>query len=73
MKTNINELRGLNDAELSKQLDDLYQEEFNLRFQRASGQVKNMNRFVQVRRQIARLKTIQRERELAGTERKVGQ
>jgi large subunit ribosomal protein L29 len=66
MKSNVVELRRLNDAELQKQLDDLYQEMFNLRFQNASGQVKNMNRFVQVRRQIARIKTLQRERELAG-------
>lgn len=66
MKTNITELRRLNDAELQKQLDDLYQEQFNLRFQHASGQVKDQNRFVQVRRQIARIKTLQRERELAG-------
>lgn len=66
MKSNVNELRRSNDAELSKQLDELYQELFNLRFQRASGQVKNMNRFTHVRRQIARIKTLQRERELAG-------
>lgn len=66
MKSNVTELRRLNDAELTKQLDDLYQELFNLRFQNASGQVKDMNRFTQVRRQIARIKTLQRERELAG-------
>ncbi|MCG3139789.1 MAG: 50S ribosomal protein L29 [bacterium] len=66
MKSNVGELRRLNDAELAKQLDDLYQEQFNLRFQNASGQVKNMNRFKQVRRQIARIKTLQRERQLAG-------
>lgn len=66
MKSNVNELRRLNDAELQKQLDDSYQEMFNLRFQNASGQVKNPNRFKQVRRQIARIKTLQRERELAG-------
>jgi len=66
VKTNVNELRRLNDAELQKQLDDSYQELFNLRFQNASGQVKDMNRFKQVRRQIARIKTLQRERQLAG-------
>ena len=65
MKTNTGELRRLNAAELQKQLDDLYQEQFNLRFQNASGQVKNQNRFVEVRRQIARIKTLQRERALA--------
>lgn len=72
MKTNITELRRMNDAELGKQLDDLYQELFNLRFQNASGQVKDMNRFEQVRRQIARIKTLQRERELAGVSVKKG-
>jgi large subunit ribosomal protein L29 len=66
MKTNVGELREMNDAELQKQLDDLYQEQFNLRFQNASGQVKDQNRFKHVRRQIARIKTLQRERELAG-------
>jgi large subunit ribosomal protein L29 len=66
MKSNVKELRGLNDAELQKQLDESYQELFNLRFQQASGQVKDLNRFTQVRRQIARIKTLQRERELVG-------
>lgn len=72
MKTNVAELRDLNDAELQKQLDDLYQEQFNLRFQNASGQVKNQNRFKEVRRQIARIKTLQHERELAGAPVKKG-
>ncbi len=72
MKSNVGELRRLNDAELQKQLDELYQEQFNLRFQNASGQVPDQNRFKQVRRQIARLKTLQRERELAGVSVKKG-
>lgn len=72
MKTNTLELRRLNDAELQKQLDDLYQEQFNLRFQNASGQVQNQNRFVTVRRQIARIKTLQRERAIAGVAVKKG-
>ncbi len=72
MKSNVTELRRMNDAELSKQLDDLYQELFNLRFQNASGQVKDMNRFSQVRRQIARIQTLQRERELTGVTVKKG-
>jgi large subunit ribosomal protein L29 len=72
MKTNTLELRRLNDAELQKQLDELYQEQFNLRFQNASGQVQNQNRFVHVRRQIARIKTLQRERALAGVAVKKG-
>lgn len=72
MKSNVGELRRLNDAELQKQLDELYQEQFNLRFQNASGQVPDQNRFKTVRRQIARLKTLQRERELAGVSVKKG-
>jgi large subunit ribosomal protein L29 len=72
MKTNVGELRRLNSAELQKQLDELYQEQFNLRFQNASGQVKNQNRFVEVRRQIARIKTLQRERELVAASKKGG-
>ncbi len=59
------ELRTAPDAELQKQLDDLYHELFNLRFQRTAGQMPNTNRLKQVRRDIARLKTLVHERELA--------
>ncbi|HEX7586710.1 MAG TPA: 50S ribosomal protein L29 [Anaerolineae bacterium] len=55
-------LRGMDDAMLTKQIDDLYQELFNLRFQRAAGQQPNFNRVSQVKHDIARVKTIQRER-----------
>jgi len=55
------QLRGMDNAALQKQLDDLYQEMFNLRFQRAAGQLPNVNRLRQVRRDIARVKTILRE------------
>ncbi len=58
------ELRAANDAELKKQLDDLYHELFNLRFQRTAGQMPNTNRLKEVRRDIARVKTVMREREL---------
>ncbi len=56
------ELNGLDDAGLQKQLDDLYHELFNLRFQRAAGQAQNFNRLTQVRRDIARVKTVMRQR-----------
>ncbi len=56
------EVRVLDDAALQRKLDDLYQELFNLRFQRAAGQLPNYNRLKEVRRDIARVKTIQRER-----------
>ncbi len=56
------ELRNKDNAALQKQLDDLYQELFNLRFQRAAGQLANFNRLTQVKRDIARVQTILRER-----------
>lgn len=61
---NVSELRSKTDAELANQLDDSYQELFNLRFQRATGKLTNTARIQVVKRQIARIKTIQREREL---------
>jgi large subunit ribosomal protein L29 len=61
----VNEMRSIGSAELAKQLDDSYQELFNLRFQRVTGQISNTARFGQVRKQIARIKTILRQRELA--------
>jgi large subunit ribosomal protein L29 len=60
------ELRAQNNAELARRLDDAYQEMFNLRFQRATGKLANTARFQVVKRDIARIKTILRERELAG-------
>jgi large subunit ribosomal protein L29 len=60
------ELRGATDADLQKQLDDLYHELFNLRFQRTAGQMPNTNRLKEIRRDIARVKTVVRERHLAG-------
>lgn len=56
------QLRAMDNAALQKQMDDLHQEMFNLRFQRAAGQLPNVNRLRQVRRDIARVKTILRER-----------
>lgn len=64
MKTS--ELRPLNELELNNRLNDSYQELFNLRFQRASGQLTNPSRVNEVRKTIARIKTLLRERELAG-------
>ncbi len=62
----LSELRSKTDAELYNQLDDSYQELFNLRFQKATGKLTNTARVKEIRRQIARIKTLQRERELAG-------
>ena len=56
--TDISELRGKTPDELSDQLAKLKKEQFNLRFQRASGQLENTARVRTVRRDIARIKTV---------------
>ncbi|MEI7555466.1 50S ribosomal protein L29 [Candidatus Chlorohelix sp.] len=60
----INELRALNDEQLEEQVQDLNKELFNLRFQLAAYKNPSPARFGQVKKKIARIKTIQREREL---------
>jgi large subunit ribosomal protein L29 len=52
------ELRGKTKDQLVDQLIDLRKEQFNLRFQRSSGQLENTARVRQVRRDIARIKTV---------------
>jgi large subunit ribosomal protein L29 len=52
------ELRAKSDDELSNRLLELKKEQFNLRFQRASGQLENTAEFGKVRREIAQIKTI---------------
>ena len=51
------EVRAMSDEELKSKLLDLKKEQFNLRFQKASGQLENTARIRQVRRDIARIKT----------------
>ncbi len=60
-----NELRLKTDDELSDQLVGLRKEAFNLRFRAASGQLENTARVRDVRRTIARVKTIIRQRKQA--------
>jgi len=59
------DLRSRTADELSEEVDTLGREIFNLRFQRASGQLENTARVRQVRRDIARIKTILGERRRA--------
>ncbi|MDJ0948214.1 MAG: 50S ribosomal protein L29 [Alphaproteobacteria bacterium] len=59
------ELRAKTADELKSQLGDLRKEAFNLRFQRASGQLENTARVREVRRDIARIKTMLREKTAA--------
>lgn len=58
------EIRALITAEIETRLDQAYQELFNLRFQFSTKQLTDTNRLGQVKRDIARLKTVLREREL---------
>lgn len=58
------ETRELGDEELLSQLKEAKEELFNLRFQVATGQLDNNRRLQTVRRQIARIYTVMREREL---------
>ncbi len=62
------DIRVLVDNEIRQKLDESFETLFNLRFQRVVGQLENTARLREVRRDIARLKTILRERELAAVE-----
>ena len=65
MKANeLNKIRELTDTELNKKLADLKEDLFNLRFQHAINQLDNPMRLKAVRKEIAIIKTIIREREL---------
>jgi large subunit ribosomal protein L29 len=61
----LNELRELDDARLIQRLDEIYQELFNLRFQKETGRLTNTARIGHLLKEVAQVKTIQRERELA--------
>lgn len=58
------EIRGLSPEELETKLQDTAESYFNLRFQHEAGQLENPKRLQQLKRDIARLRTVKREREL---------
>jgi large subunit ribosomal protein L29 len=62
------ELRELNDTELEQRLFEAKEELFNLRFQNATGQLDSTSRISQVRKDVARVETLLREREIAAAE-----
>ena len=62
------ELREMTDKELAEALGEAREERFNLRFQVATNQLDNTSRLTQVKKDIARILTIMRERELASAE-----
>ena len=61
----VNEIRELSGTELESTLADLKKELFNLRFQNATNQLENPMRIVEVKKTIAKVKTVMAERKLA--------
>jgi large subunit ribosomal protein L29 len=62
MAKKIEDLRGKTEDQLDEQLGNLKREAFNLRFQAATSQLEKPSRVREVRRDIARIKTLQNER-----------
>jgi large subunit ribosomal protein L29 len=61
----IDEIRGMTPDQLTEALLNLKKEQFNLRFQAATGQVEKTHRVDQIRKDIARIKTVLRQRPAA--------
>jgi large subunit ribosomal protein L29 len=59
------EARALDETQLAKAIDDAYRELFNLRFRHANRNLDDPNQLRSVRHKIARLRTLQRERQIA--------
>ncbi len=68
MASTTRELRDLGDEELVQRLSEVQGELFNLRFQHVTGQLDNHARLGQLRKDVARLHTVLREREIAAAE-----
>ena len=66
--TRARELRELGDEGLERRLGEAREELFNLRFQHATGQLDNTTRLGELKREIARLNTLMREREIEAAE-----
>ena len=72
-KERADELRGLSDENLAKELNEAYRRLFTLRLQLTTRQQTNTSEKAKATRQIARIRTIQRERELAAAYGAVGE
>jgi large subunit ribosomal protein L29 len=68
MTKQARELRELTDVELEHRLEEAKEELFNLRFQNATGQLDSTARLRQVRKDVARIETLLREREITAAE-----
>lgn len=62
--TTAADIRELRDNEINQRLQESYEELWNLRFKHATNQLSNNREIRRVRKEIARLKTVQREREI---------
>ena len=67
-KSDINELRACDESELLTRLGEAKQTLFNLRFQLVTGQLDNASRIGQVKKDVARIHTLLREREIEAAE-----
>ena len=65
LKTKTTDIRRLTDAALRKETEEAYRRQFSMRLQNETRQLTNHRELPAMRRQIARLKTIERERQLA--------
>ncbi len=65
LKTKSTDIRKLSEADLRKEMDETYRRQFSMRLQNETRQLTNHRELPAMRRQIARLKTIERERVLA--------
>jgi large subunit ribosomal protein L29 len=63
----FDELTTLDDIRLARELDETYRQMFTLRLQVATRQLQNVKEINRTRRRIARIKTLQRQRELVAT------
>ncbi len=68
-RSKVEDYRGMATDELETRLGEVKQELFNLRFQHVTGQLDNMARLGQLRKEVARINTILREQEIAAAER----
>ena len=66
MKNKNNDLRNLTTEEINKKIDSLKEELFNLKIKKAMGNLENPAHMRELRKEVARLKTILKEREIEG-------
>ena len=62
----VNEINEMTVAELDAQLEEIKKEQFNLKLQQVSGQLENPARVKELRRTVARIKTIQNQKKVEG-------